>query len=328
MHRREVSANELAKIVSLRQNNFSWLKIEEETTVPRRIAQRAYRDWEHTQASDEFKVAHQTVAAEELRKHLDSLKKLAFDLVRHFDIPRPSRQPQSAREFLKSLLERDIASEYGAYGFSGLGRDKYLISTTDSYPVDVRYRQNQMLLRSLQEHTDHKLTLSDWESAYDTCRGHQAKLLAELDQILPIVLNLHPELKRAEAIASKEKKIIRQMADGLTHFLWEGILAGKVELEELVTKIKILGGGERRVELAFGNLASPTVIVPDDVGSQAREVCIGVITNLLARREEIIDPLLKDVEKMRGVNDDLAKILNPLTLVPNILHSKCALCPC
>jgi len=315
MHRREVSANELAKIVSLRQNNFSWLTIGRETGVPRRIAQRAYRDWERTQAGDEFKAARQTVAAEELRKHLDSLKKLAFVLVRHFDIPRPSRDPQSARQSLDSVSRNDIVSEYGAYGFPEA-----------KYPAQVYYRQNQMLLRSLQEHTNKKLNFSDWERAYDTCRGHQVKLLEELDQILPIVLNLHPELKRAEAIASKEKKVTGQMADGLTYLLWEGILAGKVELEELVSEIKVFGGGEGRAELAFGNLAL-RVIVPDGVGPQVREVCSGVITNLLARREEIIDPLLKDVETMRGINDDLAKILNPLTLVPDILHSKCDLCP-
>ena len=321
MRRREVSANELAKIVSLRQNNSSWLTIEKETGVPRRIAQRAYRDWERTQASDEFKVARQTVAAEELRRHLDSLKTLAFFSVRHFDIPRPSRHPQSAGQSLKSLLEQDIVGDYGAYGLPDRRRGTYL------YPVEVRYRQNQMLLRSLQEHTDRKLNLSDWESAYDTCRSHQAKLLEELDQILPIVINLDPKLKLAEAIASKEKKITGSMVDGLAFLLWESILAGKVELEELVSKIKVLGGGEGWAELAFGNLAL-RVIVPDDIGPQAREVCIGVITNLLARREEIIDPLLKDVKKMRGINDDLAKILNPLTLVPNILHSKCDLCPC
>ena len=325
MRRREVPANQLAKIVSLRQNNFSWLTIEKETTVPRRIAQRVYRDWEHSQERDEFKVARQTVATEELRNHLASLKNLAFVLVRDFDIPRPSRDPQSAKEFLKSLLEQDIASDYGAYGLPGLRRDTYLISTTPSYPLEVLYRQNQMLLKSLQDHTDQKLNLSKWESAYDTCRSHQVKLLKELDQILPIVINLHPELKRAEAIASKEKKITEQMADGLTYLLWESILTGKVELKELVSKIKVFRGHEW-AELAFGNFAL-RVIVPDDVGTQARKVCIGVITNLLARREELIDPLLEDVEKMKKVNDDLAKILNPLTLVPDILHSKCDLCP-
>ena len=321
MRRREVSPNELAKIVSLRQNNSSWLKIEKETTVPRRIAQQAYRDYERTQADDEFKGARQTVAAEELRKHLGSLKSLALHLVQHFDIPWPSSKSPSAGLKKKSVLEQDIASDYGAYGLPDRRRG------TDWYPVEVRYRQNQMLLRSLQEHTNQKLNLSKWENAYDTCRGHQTEFLKELDQILPIVLNLHPELKRAEAMAGKEEKITRQMADGLTVILWESILAGKVELKELVSKIKLFGGGEGRAELAFGNL-TPRVTVPDDVGTQAKEVCIGVITNLLAQREKIIDPLLEDVKKMRGVNDDLAKILNPLTLVPDILHSKCDLCPC
>ena len=334
MRKREVSANELAKIVSLRQNNFSWLKIEKETGVPRRIAQRAYRDWEHTRAGDEFRKARETVATEELRSHLNSLKKLAFVLGRDlFDIPWPSRDPQSAKgakEFLKSLLERDIASEYGVYGLPSRGQSRYLISTTDSYPAEVCYRQNELLLKSLQEHTkhtDHKLNLSDWESAYDRCWEHQVKLLEELDQILPIVLNLHPELKRAEVMASKEKKITGRMADGLIYLLWKAILAGKVELEELVSKIKVFGGGEGRAELAFGNLDS-RVIVPEDVGAQARDVCIGVITNLIARRKEIIDPLLEAVKTLRRVNDDLAKILNPLTLVPDILHSRCDLCPC
>jgi len=310
MRRTEVSASELAKVVSLRENNFSWPRIEKEAGVPRRIAQRAFRDWERTQEANEFKVARQTVATEELRKHLDSLKKLAFFLVRDFDIPTPSRKPQSAKDFLKSFLEQDIASDYGAYGHS--------------YSSGVYYRQNQMLLKSLQDHTDQKdrkLNLSKWESAYDTCRTDQAKLLKELDQMLPFAINL--DLKLVEAIASKKKKITGQMADGLVFLLWKSILAGKAELKELKALIKVLGRGEH---LAQG------AIVPDDVGTQAKKVCTkvctGVIANLLARREEFIDPLLKDAERMRGVNDELAKILNPLTLASDILHSKCDLCPC
>ena len=195
MRRREASANELAKIVSLRQNNSSWLRIEKETSVPRRIAQRAYRDWERSQVRDEFKAARQTVGAEELRNHLASLKKLALVLVGHFEIPQPSREPQSAKQSLDSFLRNNIVGEYGAYG---LPSDP----ERNTYSTGVYYRQNQMLLKSLQKHTNQKLNLSDWESAYDTCRSHQAKLLEELDQILPIVINLDPKLKLAEAIAS------------------------------------------------------------------------------------------------------------------------------
>jgi len=318
MRRREVSANELAKIVSLRQNNRSWLTIEKETTVPRRIAQRAYRDWERSQERDEFKAARQTVAAEELRNHLASLKKLALVLVQHFDIPRPLPEPQSAKQFLASVLSSDIASEYGAYGLPNKLR-------LPEYPPEVYYRQNQMLLKSLQDHTDRKLNFSSWESAYDTCRAHQTKFLEELHQILSNILNVNPKL--AEAIASKKEKIIRRMMDGLIFILWESILDGKVELEELVPLIKASSGGEGQAEVVFGLLAGGA-IVPDDVGTQAKEACIWAIKNLLAQKDKIIDPLLEDVKTMRRVNDNLAKILNPLTLVPDILHSKCDLCPC
>jgi len=320
MRRREVSAKELAKIVSLRQNNSSWLTIEKETTVPRRIAQRAYRDWERSQVGGEFKAARQTVAAEELRNHLESLKKLALVLVQHFDIPRPSPEPQSAKQFLASALSSDIASEYGAYGLPNKLRHP-------EYPAEVYYRQNQMLLKSLQDHTDRKLNFSSWESAYDTCRAHQTQFLEELRQTLSNIVNLDLKLKRAEATVSKEGKITSGLLDGLVFLLWKSILAGKVELEELVSLIKVFSRGDGRAELAFGNLAQ-RVIVPDDVGTQAKEACIWAIKNLLAQKDKIIDPLLEDVKTMRRVNDNLAKILNPLTLVPDILHSKCDLCPC
>ena len=100
-----------------------------------------------------------------------------------------------------------------------------------------------------------------------------------------------------------------------------------MELEELVTLIKVSPRGDGRAEVVFGNLAQGA-IVQDHVGTQVKEACIWAIKNLLAQRKEIIDPLLEDVKTIRRVNDDLAKVLNPLTLVPDILHSKCDLCPC
>jgi len=115
--------------------------------------------------------------------------------------------------------------------------------------------------------------------------------------------------------------------DGLIFILWESILDEKVELEELVPLIKVSSRGDGQAEVVFGNLAGGA-IVPDDVGTQAKEACIWAMKNLLAQREKIIDPLLEDLKTMKRVNDDLTKILNPLTLVPDILHSKCDLCPC
>jgi len=320
MRRKEVSAKELAKIVSLRQNNSSWLTIEKETDVPRRIAQRAYRDWERSQVRDEFKAARQTVVAEELRNHLASLKKLALVLVWHFEIPQPSAggEPQSAKQFLKSVLGNDIAGDCGAYGLPSDPK-------RNMYPAEVCYRQNQLLLKSLQDHTDQKLNLSNWERAYDTCRGHQAKFLEELRQILSNILNVDPKL--SEAIAREKEKIISRLLDGLIYLLWGGIQVGEVELDKLVTLIKVSPRGDGRAEVVFGNLARGA-IVPDHVGTQVKEACIWAIKNLLAKRKEIIDPLLENVKTIRRVNDDLAKVLNPLTLVPDILHSKCDLCPC
>lgn len=317
MRRKVLSANELAKVVSLRQNNSSWLTIEKETGVPRRIAQRAYRDWERSQVRDEFKAARQTVVAEELRNHLASLKEFALVLVQYFDIPRPSPEPQSAKQYLDSVLRNNIVGKYGAYGMPSDSRQ-------DTYPAEVCFRQNQMILKSLQDHTDQKLNLRNLEGAYDTYRGHQAKFLEELHQILSNILNVNPEL--TEAIASKKGEITRRMLDGLNFILWESILAGKVELEELSSLIKVHSRGDGQSEVLFGNLV-PGAIIPDNVGTQIKESCIWAIKNLLANRDKLIAPLLEDLRTMKRVNEDLAKVLNPLTLVPDILYSKCDLCP-
>ena len=67
---------------------------------------------------------------------------------------------------------------------------------------------------------------------------------------------------------------------------------------------------------------------PDDLPGEIAGHASNDVWAVKEAKEKIIDPLLEDVKAMKRVNDDLEKILNPLTLVPDILHSKCDLCPC
>jgi len=65
--RRDITTEELAKIINLKERNTSWLKIEHETGVPRQIAKRVYREQKLKVLSEELKGARQTVATEELQ---------------------------------------------------------------------------------------------------------------------------------------------------------------------------------------------------------------------------------------------------------------------
>ena len=73
MKKRGLSPIELKKIVELRQFNAPWTEIEKETKVERRIAKRAYDEWETDQKMQEQEKVRFRVAAEAFHEHVNSL---------------------------------------------------------------------------------------------------------------------------------------------------------------------------------------------------------------------------------------------------------------
>ena len=71
MKKREFTDEEWALILKLKQSGASWLKIQDETGIPRRTIKRAYEEWESTKSYDELKQARIHVAGEEFRDHID-----------------------------------------------------------------------------------------------------------------------------------------------------------------------------------------------------------------------------------------------------------------
>lgn len=76
----ELSESQLESVIQLRQRRgYSWLRIERETHIPRRVAKREYLRWEQQQAREDLQTARREVAAEEFREHLDALLDLAVE---------------------------------------------------------------------------------------------------------------------------------------------------------------------------------------------------------------------------------------------------------
>ena len=69
MKRVVLSNSQLEQVLSLRQNGLSWVKIQRETGIPRRIARRDYEESQQRQLES----ARKDVAAQEYRLHLDLL---------------------------------------------------------------------------------------------------------------------------------------------------------------------------------------------------------------------------------------------------------------
>ena len=318
MRRRDVSPEELARIINLRQINTSWLKIQRDIGVPRRIAKRAYEGWNRSQSREELKEARKVVAAEEFRIHLACLVKLAEALVKALKIPQPTHPPISAEENLRIFLwESDIAGEYGVYGPSGTSRSWNCL------------RQNQILFKSLQSHTHEKVDwqmLEQWKKTWDECIRVQDVLRQEARGRLMDVLKQKSGLTDRIEKGSREKNTLDRMANGVLHTIWQGILAGKPDQPPLV-KADVLGGEVTNVVFGEDHRGLGLVFTEADLAKAVKDTCIRVAKNLVIVKEEDMSKLVDDVRRMRGIIDKLTEMLNPLMLRPQILHTRCDLCP-
>lgn len=327
MRRRDVSPEELARIIRLRQIGTSWLKIQRETGIDRRIAKRAYEEWGRSQSREELKAARKDVAAEEFRNHLRSLIRLAELLVGTLDIPQPSPDPVSAKEVLRSLLQRDIAGEYEAYGEPDVPYRGLAII----YRPETLLRQNKMLFDSLKAHTQEKLewweTLDEWGKARDTCTTAQGKLTEEITKTLLNILNQKPKLTDRIVKGSGKKDAMERMVDGIVHAVWERILAGNPDQPPLIEAISRADG---MTEVLFGEhgLGLGLIFTETNLAKEVGNTCIWAAKNLCIReKENIVQLLVDNVSTMRKAIKDLTEKLNPLVLRPLILSTRCDLCP-
>jgi len=323
MRRRDVSPEELARIIRLRQSDTSWLQIQRDTGVSRRIAKRAFEEWGRSQAREELKAAREHVAAEEFRNHLHCLIKLALSLVNALYIPQPSRHPIPAKEVMLNLWQQNIVGEYGAYGLPG--GDGRMVT----YPPETCLRQNLILFKSLRAHTHEKVAwqaLDKWEDAWDICTKVLNKLQEEASKTLLNTLNQRRKLRETIAGGSRKKDIVERMVDGTLYSVWETILAdkpGQLPLAEAILR----GDGIADVVFGKGRHNFGLVFTGIDLGKEAADTCIWVAENLISKREEEMIELANNVSTMRKAIDEFTEMLNPLILGPIILRTRCDLCP-
>jgi len=299
------------------------MKIQRDTGVPRQIAKRAYEEWTRSQSREELKAARKDVAAEEFRNHLACLVKLAEALVNTLYVPGPSRDPISAEDVLRKLWESDIVGEYGVYG------KPRVVLGANIYPPETCLRQNQILFESLQSHTHEKVdwqVLERWKRTWDECTRAQDVLRQEARRILLDTLNHNRELKGRIVNARKKRDAPERMINGVLYVVWEHILAGKTDQSPL---IECVSRGKPETEVLFGEgrLSLSLIFAEADLAKQVKDTCIGVAKNLSMVRKEDMTELVADVRRMREMVDELTERLNPLMLRPQILHTRCDLCP-
>jgi hypothetical protein len=319
MGRRQLPAEELDKVIRLRQGGASWLKIQRETGIHRRTAKRAYDKWERSKSSEELKEARKDVAAQAFSEHINYLIKLAEALVSVLHIPETLRGLDNADEALVQLWMRNIQGELKLSHKSGTVEIEHVV------------RRNRMIFKALQEHTRGKVrweALEEWRQARNNAVEYSKKLRLEAKEVIKNILNNQADLEKRMKTRIRGNEVIEKISDGVTENMWRGILAGKPEEMHVWEGTSLVNKG--RVELRFYKGDSDTRLELNDakLAKDVLKVCRWAANNLQeGNKSDLVRKLTDEVHRMQDRAEELKVDLDELPLRPIILRTRCDLCP-
>lgn len=324
--RRNLSPDELSRIVQLRGSRTSWLKIEQITGIPRQIAKREYGAWERSQSKEELKQARIQVATDLFNEHLQQIVRLAEGLVNDIPESMTPLETRDAETIISDILARWISSEADE-----------LVSLIPRQQETERaerrsLRQNQMLFRSLQEHTRENVdwrVVEDWKGGWNRSRAAMEALHFKAEKMVGNILVTQKPSVRDKIEASGVKDyILANMIAGTVEVLLRGVNDNAIEKVEQFVQTRQISEG--RGLIVFGELGSATrVELTDcDLANSAAEVCKQAAKNLsIVEIDKSIRLYQDGKEAMKQAVQKLENALDPLVLRPMILRTRCDLCP-
>ena len=327
MRRRDVSPEELARIIRLRQENASWLKIQRETGVPRRIAQRAHVQWGRSQAREELKAARKDVAAQAFRQHMEYLIRLAGSLVTSLSVP-PSiaEMEKNAEQFFSELLQQDLLKRR-----SYMLTDDLELHQPPGYPTpgDMQFEslENKLLFEALKVHTREEIRWGEvldnrWTEAKDNCAKVLHKLRLDTNVVVNNRVNQEREtnfLQRVKEDSTEPDRVFDLMVKAAISAIWQGIREDNLE-QNLVQMISSGGQGIVKVK-------DETFLIFKDtsLADKVTHICNLAVNNLC--KGDMVQQFYREVRKMEKATEELRQMLNPVRLTPMILRTRCDLCP-
>jgi hypothetical protein len=337
MRRRELSDDELNKVITLRQVGTSWLKIQHETGIHRQTAKRAYERWEHSKSLEELKEARRDVAAAEFREHMNSLIVLTMSLVTNLSVPSfLTDMEKNTEQFFSWLWQQDLLQRHIS---SETQEHIYTMGETQCFyrgDSQVYRREKQLLFESLKVHTRGEVRWEDildkrWKEARNNCARLAPRLKKEATEVVHNYFSQEqPDFLPRVKEASRENDPVKQMVEVLLRELWRAIRLDKLEEEDSWFKTLLRGKGIPQEIVVKSRFEDESVLtfLGDSYKSLADR--IAQICNLAAnnlRKGDTVQKLYLEVDNMRKASEELREMLNPVKLRPMILRTRCDLCP-
>ena len=312
MRKREVSDSELGQIKRLKQTGASWLKIQNETGVPRRAAKRAYEEWQRNQSMEGLKQARVSVAAELFREHVDSLTGLAECLATHLCLPKSPNDVRTADQVLNNIW----GTRY--QGTNEQGRKLTL-------------HQSKLLLESLRQHIEGELrweSLNEWKRSWNSSIKHLKELQKKSHQMLVNMFNQEKGFEDRIREASGERDPLGRLTEFTIKAVLENCRDVKRPPEWLSSRVAIGIELKNQTKSVFFDDRLVLRLDPEGLAEKVVLVWNKAANNLYKLPGFApIEALRNDINTMKKEIDELVEMLNPLILRPVILRTRCELCP-
>lgn len=319
--------SQLQQVIDLHDKGISWVKIEKDTGVARRIAKRAYEEWAAKQSQRQLEDARKDVVAQEYRIHLDLLSQMANLLIDSLTIPHPMTDLRNGNEVIRQFLSNDIYQDLPLFK----------LRMGDEQRGKRILRMNELLFKSLRDHTERKApweVLDSWNKTRDSCIRDIGEIKKEIHKVSTNILKQKLKLKEQLDKSYKKTSYKENVEEGILINIWEnGILGMKSE----VTAMKSGGALNSGIGWVVFHKKAPerTNVIfdrenPDDNERLAREVAevsIWTITNILESKSDLMQKTKGEVTRMQESVIQLEAVLNPLVLRPIILNTQCDICP-
>jgi len=235
---------------------------------------------------------------DELRRHLDDLAQFADSLVSYLRVPTSPKDAGDAEEVLTPLWGKDRQATH----------------------------HSKLLFASLHQHTGEGgwwVAFKEWQESWNTCKRAREEIRGEAYEMVRNLINQKAGLKEEiERQSSEGRDVIGRIADDVLWVVWWAG-TGDRPVEEIKFQIK---GNQIEVETgtrtfyAFMERVSKVSLGPDML-----EVCELSFEPLY--QSFISKGISEMLDTMRGKIDKVGDSLDPSILRPQILRTRCELCP-
>ena len=284
----ELSGDQLEKVVQLRQGKrYSWLRIQKETAIPRRIAKREYLKWEQEQGREYLHTVRREVAAEEFRFHLDTLVELA----RQFTLILRSPGPHETRDADQVITDglRNLK------GYDTIHDDLRILES-------FTFRQRWWIYEALRVHTRESVPwdkMEYWKRQWNDCVKDLQRLRSKMKSDL-----------FQEHSAAMTDPDVQSIVDYVWEQVWLWISDGIPEstADDILTRMNE-SLGRHGVEIPL----------------EMEKVCAQQVGYLLTEVEAGF--VKQSIRRLREAARQLEETLDKIKLRPVLLRTRCDLCP-